>query len=110
MKDLYLEFKKFDEDNPRVWSLFVCFAEEAILRGRNRLSTKLIIERIRWELYIETNSQDEFRINNNHTAYYARKWIEEYPLHSELFETRRVRCDRGTNVRDRRGLDLFEVV
>lgn len=91
MKDLLAEFRKFDEENPFVWEYFKRFAEQAIQRGRTKLSGQLIIERIRWEIYIITQSDDDFKINNNHTAYYVRKWLELYKDREGYFEIRRVR-------------------
>jgi hypothetical protein len=88
MKDLQAEFDKFDHENPHVWQYFVRFAFQAIHRGRSRLSARLIIERIRWEIYMTTNTEEEFKINNNHTPYYARKWQQRFPDHTTFFEIR----------------------
>ena len=93
MSRLQAAFNKFDKDNPHVWNYFVQFAFQAIDRGHKHLSTKLIIERIRWEIYMTTISDDEFKICNNHTPYYARKWNREYPIYSTFFEIRRVDSD-----------------
>ena len=78
---------------PEVWNLFKRFTEYAIVRGKTKLSTKFIIERIRWEVIMEIRSHDEFKINNNHTAYYARKWLKQHPEHPKFFEVRKARGD-----------------
>ena len=85
---LEAEFKKFHADNPKVYELFKQFALQAIAAGRKKLSVSLIIERIRWECVIATTSNDEFKINNNHRAYYARKFMQDFPKHAGLFSTR----------------------
>ena len=93
MTRLQAEFEKFDRNNPHVWKYFVRFAFQAISRGHRHLSTKLIIERIRWEIYMSTTSDDDFKINNNHAPYYARKWIRRYPDYATFFAIRRVAAD-----------------
>lgn len=87
---LEIEFEIFDADNPRVWELFKRFAFEAIDKGKKKLSVALIVERIRWEVYIVTDSDDDFKVNNNHRAYYARKWIDAYPVYASFFNIRRL--------------------
>jgi hypothetical protein len=93
MTRLQAAFEKFDGGNPHVWDYFVRFAFEAIERGHKRLSTKLIIERIRWEVYMTTASDDDFKINNNHAPYYARKWRIKFPVYAAFFTIRRVPAD-----------------
>jgi hypothetical protein len=83
-------FQEFDEENPRVYELLCRFADEAISVGRTRLGISLLFERIRWEVYIIT-SDDEFKLNNNHRAYYARRWLSEHPQYPEFFATRKVK-------------------
>ena len=91
MKDLHAEFDKFDSENPRIWELFERFTERAIARGFKNLSADMVVHRIRWEVYVETVSADDYKINNNHVAYYARKWLEKHPEHAKFFELRKVR-------------------
>lgn len=79
MTQLEQDFDQFDAENPEVWNLFVRFALELIKAGRTRLSASLVIERIRWETAVATRSENGFKINNNYTAYYARKFNENFP-------------------------------
>ena len=74
MNHLEEAFKKFDRDNPSIWNLFTRFAYDAAKAGYATLSAKFIFERIRWETTVVTRSNDDFKLNNNYTAYYARKW------------------------------------
>jgi len=85
-------FAEFHRENPHVYSHFKDFATRAILAGVRRTSSKFIIERIRWELMVETRSSD-FKINNNFTSRYARLFIEDFPQHHELFALRELKCD-----------------
>lgn len=90
---LEAEFWEFHALNPRVYELFDRFTRYAISRGRRRFSVSVIIERIRWETTIET-AGDDFKINNNHRAYYARLWMRDNPAYEGFFATREVRAVR----------------
>lgn len=89
-----LRFERFDAANPMVWELFVKFSRTALRAGRKALSSKLIVERIRWEVYVTTKSEDEFKINNNWTAFYARKFMARYPEYKGFFRTRSSGADK----------------
>ena len=82
------KFEKFDSENPGVYFLFKRFANDLIKIGRKTLSAALIVERIRWEVNINTVSDDVFKLSNNHTAFYARKFMNDFPVHGEIFRTR----------------------
>lgn len=87
-----LDFQEFDRANPEVWKLFVRFAFELIEAGHKVLSVSLITERIRWETMVRTTTAD-FKINNNHRPFYARKFMKLYPTHNDIFRTRRAEAD-----------------
>ena len=78
MTQLEQNFAKFDAENPHVWVMFCNFARQMADRGHAILSSKLIFERMRWETMMTTNDS-LYKLNNNYTAYYARKWNMEYP-------------------------------
>lgn len=84
------EFWDFHKDNPRVYELFDQFTKYAIERGRTNFSVSVIIERIRWETTIVT-AGDDFKINNNFRAYYARLWMRNNPQYDGFFRTREIR-------------------
>lgn len=83
-------FEKFHVENPHVYELFKKFAKQALDAGRQTLSGSLIMERIRWETVIQTTG-DQFKLNNNHCAFYARKFHEDHPQFGEVFVTRQQR-------------------
>ena len=101
--DLLAEFEQFDRDNPKIWELIERFCAAVIEAGMKKWSISGIFERIRWEFYVVTKSKDEWKINNNHRAYYARKWLAAHPEYPDFFETRRVRSGPSSNQPDRRG-------
>ena len=90
-RNLQLAFEEYDKANPQVWDAFIRFTKEAIASGHENLSAKLVIERIRWETMIDSRSDDGFKICNNHSAYYARKFHKEFIEHAGFFRTRTVR-------------------
>ena len=89
-RNLQSEFDSYDKANPQVWDAFIRFTKEAISFGHQHLSASLVVERIRWETLIDSRSFDGLKINNNHRAYYARKFHKEFPEHRGFFRTRSV--------------------
>lgn len=87
-KNWKAEFEKFDQENPHVYALFKKYSKMAKDRGYKRFSAKAVFERLRWYYAFETKSNDEFKLNNSYTAYYARKLMSEFPEFADFFETR----------------------
>lgn len=85
-------FEDYHARNPQVWAMFRRFTLQAIEAGRERIGAKMIAERIRWETFVGDHA-GEFRINNNFPAYYARKFMAEFPQHEGIFQTRASRAD-----------------
>ena len=84
------DFIKSDSENPQVYEKFKEYAFQAINAGRTHMGARVIIERIRWYSQVEAKG-DEFKINNNYTPYYVRKFIKEFPEHARLFQLREIR-------------------
>lgn len=82
-------FAKFHEENPQVYEMFKKFANQAIEAGRDRFSVAMIWERMRWYTMVETTGEP-FKLNNNHKAYYARLFMDDFSEHAGLFRTRRL--------------------
>lgn len=80
-------FHQYDQDNPNIWEKFKKFTLEAIRSGKKNYSSKSIFERIRWETEI-TAKNCSFKINNNYTSDYARKFMEKFPEYKGFFRTR----------------------
>lgn len=76
--------------NPAIWRYFEQFAIEALDRRKRRLSHWLIINRIRWEVYVVTTGGD-FKISNDFIAFYARLWRHLHPEHKDLFNIKHMR-------------------
>jgi hypothetical protein len=90
---LQAAFDRFDEANPQVWDAFVKYTFELIRAGRDAYSADAVLHRIRWDSAIQTNGTT-FKISNNHSAYYARKFQREFPHYAAFFVTHPVRGEQ----------------
>ena len=82
-------FDKWHADNPDIWVYFQRFSFEAVARGHKKISHWLIINRIRWEVFIVTTGKD-FKISNDFIAFYARLWRKTHAEHKSLFNIKRM--------------------
>ena len=54
------EWWQWHNDNPEVWNYFQQFAFQAINRGRAKISHWLIMNRIRWEVFLPRRRPDHW--------------------------------------------------
>lgn len=92
--DLEAKFARFHMRNPKIYELFKRFTFEAIGAGREHYSSRTIFHRIRWHVEIETDSDDRFKINNNHSPYYGRMLMRDFPKTRGFFRTRELAQNR----------------
>ena len=78
----------FHRQHPEVWDLFVQFTTEMIDKGFQNYSVNAIFERIRWEKDAGGDGIELFKLNNNYTAFYGRRFMRMYPEHQGFFRTR----------------------
>jgi hypothetical protein len=91
-KSNYKNYLHFHTKFPQVYLLFERFAMQLINSGHTKLGSKMIMERIRWEISTGgAKDSDGFKINNNYTAYYSREFIKNHPEYMEYFEFRVIR-------------------
>lgn len=92
MKTRYDEIQEkwwgFHYAHPEVWRLFEKFTFDRIERGFKHYSAKGVFERIRWETAQAEVGANEFKLNNNYSAFYARLFMEIHPEHDGFFRTR----------------------
>jgi len=97
--DLERKFDEFNRENPHVWIRFQEAAFELIEINAKReeaglkplhFSADFVCHIVRYKV-ISTRSADGFKVNNNHVAYYSRKFMQEFPEHDGLFRTKPVR-------------------
>ena len=80
---------KYDIENPEIWQGFKEAAFALINSGVKHYGSKAIFEHLRYETAIKGN--DQFKINNNYTAYYARKFARDYPQFKDFFTMRKTK-------------------
>jgi hypothetical protein len=79
--------------HPPAWKLFQRFTLELIERGFARHSSDAVLHRVRWETAITTDDGSCFKVNNNVTPLYARRFHQTHPQHDGFFRTRVSRFD-----------------
>lgn len=78
--------EEYDRLNPAIWDKFVDFTMVLIRSGVKHYSSDGICHRIRFDTALSGSGQ--FKINNNMTSYYARKFHRVFPMYDGFFETR----------------------
>lgn len=86
------KFWEYHRKNPHIYWAFDRFSHEAVRSRRDSFGASMVIERVRWYLNVETDSDDGFKVNNNFKAYYARLWTRNNPQHKGLYYKRRLRA------------------
>lgn len=84
-------FVKYHEDNPHVYEKFKEMTFKTIERGFKNYSTNGIFEVMRW--HTGTSGNDEYKINNNYRAFYARLFAKDFPEFKDFFRTRKSKFD-----------------
>lgn len=85
-------FKEYIAANPEVYEWFKKFAFEKINKGATHLGAKMIWERLRFESPVREDGSP-YKLNNIFTPYMARKFMQDFPQHAGIFETRRAKAD-----------------
>lgn len=92
-KDLTTRFEEFHAANPHVYRTLVEQARRWVREtGRHKLGAQMLIERVRWVLAITTRG-DDYKINNDYAAFYARLLMYREPDLAGLFDLRRSEAD-----------------
>ncbi len=81
-------FRAFHEANPSVYEELRDLALAGRRRGLRRLGIGALFEVLRWNRMMSTVGDPDFKLNNNHRAYYARELMQREPRLAGIFETR----------------------
>jgi len=89
-QDLEAQFQEFHQANPHVYEALRRMALDLRRRGSRKIGMKMLFEVLRWQYYMTTDDPagDDFKLNNNYTAYYARELMANEPALADAFETR----------------------
>lgn len=79
---------EFHVENPDVYRLLVHYARQAQGYGRTRIGIELLWNRMRWDYMVTTQHGDDFKLNQNYKAWYARRIMEREPDLKGIFEIR----------------------
>ena len=86
-RDAKKRFEEFHHKNPDVYRRLVKMALELASRGYQTYGMKGLFEVLRWEEALRTNGS-VFKLDNNFTAYYARRIMLVEPRLKGFFKTR----------------------
>jgi len=84
------EFMRFHHEHPEVYETFGQLAKQVRDKGFRSIGAHLLIQRMRWECYMEKKDR-EYKICNNHFPYYARLFIMNNPDYEGFFELRKLK-------------------
>lgn len=84
------DFWRFHQANPFVYERLVQLAREWVQRrGKRKVGIGMLFEVLRWEVALRTSGED-FKLNNNYRALYARLIMARNPDLVGVFGTRRL--------------------
>ena len=89
MSDNTEKFIQFHNDNPHVYKTLVMMAR-AFRRRRpdQQIGIATLWESLRWDYLISIKTDDDFKLNNNYKAFYARLIMESNRDLDGIFEIR----------------------
>lgn len=70
--NLEQKFKIYHAENPHIWEAVKEYTYKYTFAGHTVLSINRVFEAIRWDTMVKGN--DEYKMNNNYRAFYARMW------------------------------------
>jgi hypothetical protein len=84
---LAARFKRFHEQNPQVYRALADKAEQLLREGRTRIGIALLMEELRHDYRLGTRG-DQFKLNNDYRAFYARMLRDRIPALKDVMEVR----------------------
>ncbi|MBU1767886.1 MAG: hypothetical protein KJ648_07280 [Candidatus Omnitrophica bacterium] len=86
--------REFHEANPQVYVELRALARQTLHAGRNCLGIGVLWEVMRWHRSLTRDGVEDFKLNNNYRAWYARELMRREPELVNFFEIRG--CDEPT--------------
>ena len=103
------KFLEFHAKHPEVYAALSKFAHQ--WRDRKgpdaRLGIKMVIERVRWELSLGAKDETP-RLNNNHSAFYARLLMAQEPALAGIFFLKKQRHESTISSSKTRGEEIAQ--
>jgi hypothetical protein len=79
MPSIEARFRRFHSDNPHVLAELEALAASWFESGKGTVGIGFLCEILRWNRSLKTKTHDEFKINNDFRAHYARMIIGRNP-------------------------------
>lgn len=83
-------FERFHGENPQVYRAIHWSVMDLELQGHKHYSIDAILHVIRYDRNITTTGRN-FKINNDFTSRYARKFMDEFPAYRGFFQLRELK-------------------
>ena len=90
---LLQSFETFDTKNPHIYKTFEKYALELIHSGHKHSSAWLVVNRMRWDSAIKTESTLDYKIPNDYIGVYARRFHKQHPNHANFFRVKKTKYD-----------------
>jgi hypothetical protein len=91
-------FKRFHAANPHVYDALVNLARQfRDRRGESKIGIGMLYEVLRWNYYMTTDSEDDYKLSNDFRACYARKIMSENADLKGIFQTKQSIADENFN-------------
>ena len=87
-------FVRFHAANPHVYDALVNLARQfRDRRGESKIGIGMLYEVLRWNYYMTTDSDDDYKLSNDFRAFYARKIMSENSDLKGIFATKQSIAD-----------------
>lgn len=86
------KFLAFHRSNPHVLVALETLARQYLAAGRKRISIAMLYEVLRFTAGLRTTG-DEYALDNNHRAFYARLMVARHPEWRDAFRMRASQAD-----------------
>lgn len=87
-------FRRFHAANPNVYEALVHLARQLQKRrNMSKIGIGMLYEVLRWNYYMTTDSEDDYKLSNDFRACYARKIMAEEPDLKGIFATKQSIAD-----------------
>jgi hypothetical protein len=88
-------FLKFHADNPHIYAALVILARQATRRGKRKWSIDVLFGALRFQIQVQVESDEPFKLNNDFRSRYARLLMDQEPDLAGMFEIRILRRSKG---------------
>lgn len=87
------KWRQYHEANPVVFAYLENLCRELRKAGVTRTGMTLLFGRLRWDMAIQTQRTDQFKLNENYACFYARELMRVHPEWGGMFELRTRRSE-----------------